>query len=408
MPAWKGGFAVRVAFVAYHTSPLASPGVGDAGGMNVYVSELALGLARLGVEVDIFTRQTRCDDETQHLHPCARVVPIPAGPRGEVGKERLTQFLPVFAEGIEAVREKAGLAYDVIHSHYWQSGVVAQQLAEWWNAPLVHTYHTLGRTKNRLLPDGDDPEPQARLEAEEEVLRAADLVTASSEVELAELAEQSVALVRPGVDHELFHAGDRALARRRLGLGDAPMMLAVGRIQRLKGLELAVRALPLLGRAPFLLVAGGPSGADGGRELGRLDALARRLGVRGRIRFLGPQPRAELPDLYRAADVAVVCSHSESFGFTALEAQACGTPVVATPVGAIPEIVRDGVSGYVLEHRSPGDLAERLRRLFDDRSLHRRFGEAAVRSAGRYRWDDAAGELRAAYRALVRERVLPF
>jgi D-inositol-3-phosphate glycosyltransferase len=374
--------------------------------MNVYVSELARSLGRLGVEVDIFTRQTACGDTVSELHPHVRVVPVAAGPREDVGKERLVQFLPVFAEGIEAVSARAGTTYDLIHSHYWQSGVVALRLAESWGVPLAHTYHTLGRTKNRLLAAGDEPEPQMRLEAEEEVLRSADLVTASSEVELAELGERPVALVRPGVDRDLFRPGDRELARRRLDLDDAPVLLAVGRVQRLKGLELAIRALPLLRPTPMLLVAGGPSGVSGRRELERLDALARRLRVRSRVRFLGPRPRTELPDLYRAADVALVCSHSESFGFSALEAHACGTPVIGTPVGAIPEIVRHGISGFVLERRSPELLAARLLRLFDDQHLRCCFGRAAVHAAERYRWDDAARELRAAYRALVRERPL--
>jgi len=392
---------VRVAFVAYHASPLLPPGSGDAGGMNVYVRELAGALGARGVAVDIFTRATVPADDVIELEGGVRVVPMDAGPRADVPKEELAAFLPAFVSGIDAFRAGEAGSYDVVHSHYWQSGLAARELAGAWGVPLVHTYHTLARMKNRFLALGDEPESPERLRAEEEVLAGADLITASSAAELDQLGDRAACFLPPGVDLRLFTPGDRRQARRRLGLEGERVVICVGRIQPLKGLELAVRALLHLEQPPLLLVVGGASGRGGEPELDRLGALASALGVADRVRFLGPQPRSLLPLLYRAAHAAIVCSHSESFGFTALEAQACGTPVVGTPVGALPEIVVEGESGFVLGRREPALLADRLRLLLADCGLRRAFAHAATRSAARFTWERTATELLRRYARLA-------
>jgi D-inositol-3-phosphate glycosyltransferase len=372
--------------------------------MNVYVRELAGALAARGVTVDIFTRSAARADSIVRLGSGVRVVQIAAGPRAQVPKELLARHVPEFVHGVTAFATGDRTRYDLVHSHYWQSGLAAARLAARWAVPLVHTHHTLARMKNRFLALGDDPEPDERMRSEDEVLAAADLVTASSHAELAELRGRPAFLLSPGVDRTLFSPGDRHAARRELGLATERLVVAVGRIQRLKGLDLVVRALAYLAQPPSLAIAGGASGPGGQIELARLRRLAHALGLERRVRFLGRQPRARLPLLYHAADAAVVCSYSESFGLTALEAQACGVPVVGTRVGALPELVRHGESGFLVEARSPATFAERLRVLLADPELRAHFARVAVRSAAPYTWEQAAADLAARYDGLVRAR----
>jgi D-inositol-3-phosphate glycosyltransferase len=403
----------RVAVVAYHASPLVEPGAGDAGGMTVYVREVAESLAELGLHTDVFTRATADSRPVSWLAPGVRVLSIDAGPRAPISKDALRTYVGDFASGIGAFALGQRVRYDVVHSHYWQSGLAGLSLARAWDAPFVHSQHTLARVKNQFLAPGDVPESASRIRGEDEVMDAADVLIASTDEEWRQLSclygvsHDRLKTVHPGVDHDLFRPGDPASARAELGLGDEAVMLYAGRLQPLKGLSLALRALERLvrelSRDVVFLVVGGASGEAGEEEVTRLRALADTLGVADRVRFLGPQPHARLPLFYRAADVVVVCSHSESFGLSALEAHACGTPVVATAVGGLSHIVRDGVSGFLVDSRDPAEFAARLRSLLEGDGLRASLSAAAVHAARRFSWDATSATLFELYECLVRE-----
>lgn len=402
----------RVAVIAYHSSPLHEPGVGDAGGMTIYVRSLARALAQKGVHTDIFTRATDASPSVTELFPGVRVISIEAGPRDEIPKEGLERFVGDFVTGVRTFAIAQRASYDVIHSHYWQSGLAAMPLALQWNVPIVHSHHTLGAVKNDSLPPGDDPEPQRRIDGERQVIDAASVLVASSSEEMEQLAclygapHDNLTTIHPGVDHELFNPGDQHEARVALGLGEGRFILHVGRIQRLKGIDLAIRSLAHLGPeagVPTLLVVGGPSGPAGSSEIERLAELATDLGVRDRVRFLGPQPHASLPAYYRAADVVVVCSHSESFGLAALEAHACATPVVATAVGGLKHIVQDGQSGNLIATRDPRTFAARLAPLLRDGAMRQRWSMAAAGASMSFSWERSASEFLELYECLVSE-----
>lgn len=406
---------MRVAVIAYHANPLAEPGAGDAGGMTVYVRSIADELAKFDVRTDIFTRAVGDAPRIAHLSPGVRVVAIDAGPRAPVEKERQHEHIGEFAAGVRAFAAAQRIGYDIVHSHYWQSGVAAVRLARAWTTRLVHSHHTLGRVKNAHLAPGDKPESQRRLDGEAEVIAAADVLVASTHEEWKQLVclygapHDRVKMLHPGVDHELFMPADRAVARASLGFTDEAVLLYVGRIQRLKGIDLAIEAvdqlLPALERPVRLLVAGGPSGPGGDVELERLRRLVRAREVEAAVSFIGAQPHKRLPDYYRAADAVVVCSHSESFGLVALEAHACGAPVVATAVGGLSYIVRDGESGYLVPEREPAVFAARLKQLLSDDVLRARFSAAAARSARTFSWDRTARSLLELYECLIQEDV---
>lgn len=408
-----GGLAIRrVAVVAYHSSPLHEPGSGDAGGMTVYVRALAHALAMRGVHTDVFTRSSSATERPVFLGPNVRVVPIAAGPREEVAKELLPGYIDEFVDGVRAFATMQRISYDVLHTHYWQSGVAGRSLAKAWSVPLVHSNHTLGRVKNQTLAPGDAPEPDVRIRGEERVIAAADVLIASTDAEYQQLAclygaaHDKLKVLPPGVDHELFVPGDRAAARAALGWSpDVPVCLYVGRIQPLKGIDLAVRALAHLGSSGAqLVVVGGASGAGGQAEEERLRKLAAELEVSGRVTFTGPQPQERLPRFYAASDVVVVCSHSESFGLTALEAQACGRPVVGTPVGGLSHIVGEGESGYLVDDRDPVIFAERISKIIESPDLADAFGRAAHRAARSFTWEATAHSFAELYECLVHER----
>jgi D-inositol-3-phosphate glycosyltransferase len=402
----------RIALISYHSSPLAEPGAGDAGGMSVYVRQTAEALARRSVRTDIYTRRTVELPRVIELFPGVCVICVDAGPF-DAPKEELTSYLADFTAGVSAFAASQRLTYDIVHSHYWQSGLAGKVLAQRWHAAFVHSNHTLGLVKNLSLAAGDVPEPEARIRGEGEVVGAADVLITSTDEEFQDLAclygaaHDRLKTIFPGVDHEMFFPGDQKAARDELGLGDEATLLYVGRVQPLKGIELALRGLaellPLMDRPVQLLVVGGPSGQTGEREMARLRALSDELGIAGNVVFTGPQPHPRLPVFYRAADAAVVVSHSESFGLVALEAAACGTPVVGTSVGGLSHIVSDGSSGYLLEDRDPSQLARRLLSLLQDPSLRKRFAREAERAASRFSWTGATDELLALYECLMNE-----
>jgi D-inositol-3-phosphate glycosyltransferase len=404
----------RLAVLAYHSSPLGPPGEGDSGGMTVYVRDLAAAFARRGVQTDVYTRADSDGPVVTSLGTGVRVIAIAAGPRGRVPKEQLTPYVGEFAAGVRAFALAQRLRYDAVHSHYWQAGLAAIPLAQGWGVPLVHSHHTLGKVKNRFLAPGDDPEPEARLAGEARIIDAADVLVASTDDEWKQLAclygahHDKLKTLHPGVDHSVFSPGDRSAARADLGFADEAVMLYVGRIQKLKGLELAIRAaeqlVPALDQPLRFVVAGGASGAAGDIEVARLRALVRELALDDVVRFVGAVPHEKLPVYYRAADALVVCSHSESFGLTALEAHSCGTPVVGTPVGGLSHVVADERSGFLVDTRDPAVFAARLKTLLADPSLRARFGAAAVAAASSFSWDRTAASLQELYECLVREQ----
>ncbi|GAA1251592.1 D-inositol-3-phosphate glycosyltransferase [Prauserella halophila] len=389
----------RVAVLTVHTSPLEQPGTGDAGGMNVYIAQTAQEMARRGVQVEVFTRATSSDQPpVAELAPGVLVRHIPAGPFEPLSRGELPAQLCAFTNGVlrtEAAHEPG--YYDLIHSHYWLSGQVGWLARERWGVPLVHTAHTLARVKNAALAEGDTPEPRTRVIGEQQVVDEADQLIVNTGVEAEQLvdlydaAPRAVRTVSPGVDLERFRPGSQAQSRRILGLSDDAVVLAfAGRIQPLKAPDVLLRAAAeLVAQRPELrsrlvvLVAGGPSGT-GLEQPESLKALAADLGIAELTRFLPPQSGDGLVDVYRAADVVAVPSHNESFGLVALEAQACGTPVVAASVGGLPVAVDHGTSGLLVEsHRAP-EWADALA----DAALRRRdaLAEGAVRHAQRFSW----------------------
>jgi D-inositol-3-phosphate glycosyltransferase len=418
----RGRLPRRVAMLSVHTSPLDQPGTGDAGGMNVYVVEISRRLAALGVEVDVITRATSSDlDPVVELEPGVTVRHVTAGPFEGLAKEDLPAQLCAFTSGvmrIEATREPGW--YDLVHSHYWLSGQVGWLAAERWDVPLVHSMHTMAKVKNLTLADGDTPEPVARAIGEAQVVDAADRLVANTEEEARQLVElydadpHRVVTVPPGVDLDLFGPGSVAASRARLGLpADAVVLLFVGRIQPLKAPDVLVRAVarllaedPALRRRLVVAVVGGPSGS-GLAQPDSLQALSAQLGVADVMRFEPPVPQTALPDWYRAADLTVVPSYSESFGLVAIESQACGTPVVAAAVGGLRTAVRDGSSGLLVDGHDPADYAAVIRDLIGAPDRLATLGRGAVAHAERFGWSATATGLLDVYAGALRERELP-
>jgi len=398
--------------LSVHTSPLAQPGTGDAGGMNVYVLQSALQMARRGVEVEIFTRATSSTDA-----PVVRVAPgvlvrnVVAGPFEGLDKNDLPTQLCAFAAGVlraEATHEPG--YYDIVHSHYWLSGQVGWLARDRWAVPLVHTAHTLAAVKNAALAEGDAPEPPLRAVGEQQVVDEADRLIVNTEVEAQQLVSlhhadrERIDVVHPGVDLDTFTPGDRRAARAALGLDPDELVLTfVGRIQPLKAPDVLLRAAAALdGRYPALrvVVAGGPSGT-GLSAPESLMRLAGELGIADRVTFLPPQPRDRLVDVYRAADLVAVPSYSESFGLVAVEAQACGTPVVAAAVGGLPVAVRDGVTGSLVDGHDADDWAKAIAELVDGGTDTLR--RAAVEHAATFSWAHTVDGLLASYGRAIGE-----
>jgi D-inositol-3-phosphate glycosyltransferase len=399
---------MTVAILSMHTSPLLQPGIGDSGGMNVYVRELAGSLAQAGVPVRVYTRRWSEDlPDRVAVEPGLEVVHIDAGPIA-MGKEHLPKVIDCFTDGV--AEDLAGREPAVLHANYWLSAVAAHRLKHELGLPLVATFHTLARVK----AEGGDPEPGARAKAEAEVIGCCDAICASNPVEAEQLVEfygaaaDRIELVPPGVDHAFFSPGDRGGARAALGLDDRPTVLFVGRIQPLKGVTVAIEALARMSHPDArLVVIGGPSGDGGPTEWARAQDLVEREGLVDRATFVEPQPHHRLSSWYRASDVVVVPSRSESFGLVALEAAACGVPVVANAVGGLRTLVRHDTTGFLVEGRDPEAFAQRLDELFANPARADAMGRAAAVEARRYSWSTTAGRLRRLYsdlgvRALVR------
>jgi D-inositol-3-phosphate glycosyltransferase len=402
----------RVAVISLHTSPLVQPGAGDSGGMNVYVRELVSALAQAGAECTTFTR---ADDEGLPaevlVEPGHRVVHVEAGPH-HLPKEALPDVTEEFRRGVLDWIERHERP-DVIHGNYWLSGVVGHGLKHDLSVPFVSTFHTLARVK----AEGGDPEPEWRDRAEAEIIHCADAICVSCVEEEQQFRrlygdpDGRIEIIAPGVEHAFFAPGDRLGARQALGIDlRLPVLLFVGRIQPLKAPDVAIRAVAELDRLGHgdarLVVVGGASGIEGDAETARAHALVDELGLHDRVDFVPPQPHHILSTYYRAADVALVPSRSESFGLVALEAAACGVPVVASAVGGLLSLVDDDVTGRLVGGRDPADYADAVASLLDDPERRAQMGVAAVDRARSYTWSFAAARLRRLYADLtVRELV---
>ena len=402
--------ARRIAVISMHTSPTASLGQNGNGGLNVYVREVATAFSDRGIATDIFTRRQSADDPTvEPLAALSRVIYLPAG-RG-LDKYALYDQVPEFAMRIADYAAREGIRYDLLFSHYWLSGEVACILRPHFARGWAHIAHTLGLVKNQTLAAGARPEPPLRIRIEGEIAQQADLLIASTVDESSELinaygADASrVFVVPPGVDLSLFQPIDRDEARRKIGYGPGRLLLFVGRLERLKGGEVAIRALALLRDRNHddvrLLILGEDSREAEESEKDRLKAVATELGVRDRVEFLGSVAHHELPYFYSAADLCVMPSYSESFGLVGLEAQACGRPVVGSDVTGLRSVIRDDVSGYLIAGHNPATYADRIGRLLDDPDLARQMGLRGRLLAQRFSWTRTADRLQQLFEGVL-------
>jgi D-inositol-3-phosphate glycosyltransferase len=387
--------------LSLHTSPLVQPGGGDAGGMNVYVRELVTALAHGGTDTTVYVRRWSDDlPERMTVEPGFEVVHIDAGPM-TLAKEDLPGVVDAFADGVRDQLEIRPA--DVLHANYWLSGVAGHRLKHELDLPLVSTFHTLARVK----AETGGSEPQNRINAEASVIACSDLITANSVAEMDELithygAESlRIEVVPPGVDHAFFSAGSRNGARKALSLGEEPVLLFVGRIQPLKGADIAVEALARLqrrgGHLPRLLIVGGASGLAGDDEVAKLHRLIADHGLTERVTMVPPQPHHLLSTYYRAADLVLVPSRSESFGLVALEAAACGVPVVASDVGGLRTLVDHGRTGLRVPGRDPVDYAAAAEQILGDQGFADRLSARAIEAASSYTWMSTAARLRRVY-----------
>ena len=396
-----------VAMLSVHTSPLDTPGrTMDAGGMNVYIRELARELGRSQTTIDIFTRRTsEHTPQIMELSPHVRVVHITAGPSTRIHKHDLYQYLPAFARGIDAFRLDEGTGYDVLHSHYWLSGVAGMQLAQRWDVPHISMFHTLGHLKQLAHPS--TMEPPLRLEMERRLIQQADRIIASTNEERLQIIRHcgatpgQVQVIPCGVDLKRFVPHEQQLARDRLGLKrHQPVLLFVGRLDPFKGPDLLLKAAAMMQKQAQVVIVGGELAGD--QELEQLRELAAQLKISKRLLFLGARPQQELPLLYSAADVTVIPSYHESFGLAAVESLACGTPVVATRAGGLTAIVCQGETGYLVP-RSPGFFAERLDTLLQRPDLLAQMRRAARPSVLQFSWKYVASQVRDVYEAAISE-----
>ncbi len=415
---------LRIAMLSYHTCPLATLGGKDTGGMNVYVRDLVRQLGRMGVHVDVFTRSQ--DEHVPHvLHDLGygnRIVHIPAGPEVPRPKQELASYLPQFVENVCRFAGEKGMKYDLIHSHYWMSGVAALTLRDCWGGvPILHMFHTLGIMKNRVAQNEAQKEGIYRVDGEQRVLKHADRIVAATPAEVAQLqwlyhADTSkVVVIPPGVDTSRFYPISADEARAFISVPpDDQMLLFVGRIEPLKGLDILIQSMAILQeRGLFqqhpvcLSVIGGDPHVDPQimtAEMARLQALRQKYNLHDVVTFLGRKGQDTLPYYYSAAEAVVVPSHYESFGMVALEAMACGTPVVASQVGGLAFLVQDGVTGYHVPVGDPEILADRLETLLTDETLRQRMGAQAALFAQDYAWEHIAAQIVSQYEDLLSQR----
>ncbi len=410
---------MNIAMLSYHTCPLATLGGKDTGGMNVYVRDLTRALGQKGIHVDVFTRSQ--DEHVPHvLHDLGygnRVVHVPAGPEHPIAKKELAEYIPQFVDGIRQFADEKGIRYDVIHSHYWMSGIAAASLSDLWaGAPILHMFHTLGEMKNRIARSDSEREGPYRVEGEKRVLKRATRLTVATEAEKAQLQwlykgdVRKMEVIPPGVDTCHFYPIPKDEARQFIGLApNQRMVLFVGRIEPLKGVDTLIRAMSCLkfqevGHPVYLAIIGGEPGADPAQmtaEMARLQKLCDELAMGQTVVFLGKRAQDTLPYYYSAADVLVMPSFYESFGMVALEAMACGAPVIASQVGGLAFLVRDGETGFHVPEGDPAALCDRLTLLLNDHDLRARMGQRAAEYAQGYDWEKIAARIVDVYQELV-------
>jgi len=411
---------MQIAMLSYHTCPLAVLGGKDTGGMNVYVREMTRQLGLMGIHVDVFTRsQNEHVPHVLHDLGCGnRVVHIRAGPEYPVPKKELVSYLLQFVDGIREFADSKGITYDLIHSHYWLSGLAAIELKQKWGVPIMHMFHTLGLMKNRVAQRPEEIEGEYRIEGEQEVLRKTDRIVAATTAEYAQLlwlyqADMSkIIVIPPGVDVCRFYPIPSDEAKEFIGIPPCDrMLLFVGRIEPLKGLDVLIEAIGIMHRKevlkenPFCLsiIGGDPeeSTEQASIEMKRIKSLSEQYGLKDLVTFLGARSQDSLPYYYSAAEAVVVPSQYESFGMVALEAMACGTPVVASQIGGLAFLVQDGVTGYTVPVDDPEALASHLTLLLQDTALRDQMGKQAVKLAQDYAWEKIADKLIPAYENLL-------
>jgi D-inositol-3-phosphate glycosyltransferase len=398
--------------ISMHTSPTAALGLNANGGLNVCVRELCTRLSERGVATDVFTRCLSDDcPGSEQLAPLSRVIYLPAGPP-DLDKYRLLDEVPAFTDAVHDFIERSGLRYDLVYSHYWLSGLVACSLHQRLRVRWAHTAHTLALVKNRQLAPGAEPEPEVRARAEAEIANCADLLVVNTEAEGDDMRSahrvprDRIAVVQPGVDLDVFQPRPKALARLLVGHAEHRLFVFAGRLEPLKGVDVILRALALLtagDRHPEarLVVLGEDSGSGAGGEQARLRRLTGELGLLDQVEFVGSVPQPWLATYYAAAEACIMPSYSESFGLVGLEAQACGTAVVASNLPGLASVVRDGVTGFLVDGHEPAAYAEHMRRLLETPSLAERLGERGSRLASGFSWERATDCLLESFAALT-------
>lgn len=410
---------LRVAMLSYHTCPLATLGGKDTGGMNVYVRDLTCELGRLGIHVDVFTRSQ--DEHVPHvLHDLGygnRVVHIPAGPEEPKSKSDIAKYIPEFAQGIIQFAAEKGIKYDAIHSHYWMSGLAAELLSDaWGGTPIVNMFHTLGEMKNRVARSEDEKAGEDRLNGERQVLRRAERIIVATLAEMTQLRflyradSRKMTVIPPGVDTSHFYPIPADEAKQYIGLKpENRMVLFVGRIEPLKGIDTLIQAMSCLDlqgmHGPVhLAIIGGDvdvSPEEMSDEMTRLQKMCDDLCMGGMVVFLGKRGQDTLPYYYSAAEVVVMPSLYESFGMVALEAMACGTPVIASEVGGLGYLVQNGITGYTIPDSEPEALCDKLSWLLGNTELRNQMGNSAAEYAANYAWNKIANQIIEVYKEVA-------